>query len=269
MPPRFLRNSALAVVCALAIPAAIAARQVSFDTAVADLRAGDPLRGLASLNELLKQSPQSPQLAMIHAYRALAYARMEQRDRARAAAAQALQADPKLTLGPPDFTPDVISLFEGLRTYTPADLAVAAEPPKPPPPAPKPPAASAPTTAAVSSAAAEVYVYWPPQVRGGGRPKVYCDGARVADLNDQHYIKLRAPAGTHNLKFHNKEMPIGLDAGKTYYLRASAEGFPVHAVLRQVDENEATTEMKEKNIELNDPKKTYSTECAAPRSKKK
>ena len=99
---------------------------VSLDTAIGEIRGGDPLRGLATLNELLKQSPNSPQLATIHAYRALAYARMDQPERAKAAALQALQADPKLTIGPPDFSPDAVAMFERLRGPAPSDPGAAA-----------------------------------------------------------------------------------------------------------------------------------------------
>ena len=110
---------------------------------------------------------------------------------------------------------------------------------------------------------AVVYIYWPPQARGGGRPQVHCDANRVADLNDRHYVRLSVPAGMHTLKFQKTSFPIGVDSGQTYYVRASAEGFPVRAVLRLVATADAIAEMKEKNVELNDPKKTYSTGCSA------
>jgi len=99
---------------------------VSLDTAIGEIRGGDPLRGLATLNEILKQSPNSPQLASIHAYRALAYARMDQPERARAAAVQALQANPNLVLGPPDFSPDLVAMFDRLRGPAPSDPGAAA-----------------------------------------------------------------------------------------------------------------------------------------------
>lgn len=115
---------------------------------------------------------------------------------------------------------------------------------------------------------AVVYVYWPPQVRGGGRPKVYCDGFRVADLNDHHYVKLSVPAGMHTMKFHKDSLPVAFEPGQTYYLRAAAVGFPVHAELRMVTPAEGTAEIAEKNIEPNDAKKTYSNGCSAPLKKR-
>src|SRR5262245_1781694 len=121
--------AALVAACVLSGSDAFA-QPASLDAAVAEIRGGDPLRGLATLNEVLKQSPNSPQAAMIHAYRALAYVRMDQPERARAAAAQALQANPALTVGPPDFTPEVVALFDRTRAPAPAnpeDAAAAAE----------------------------------------------------------------------------------------------------------------------------------------------
>jgi hypothetical protein len=110
---------------------------------------------------------------------------------------------------------------------------------------------------------AVLYVYWPPQVRGKGRPKVLCDENRVADLNGGYYVRLNVTPGAHTLKFHNTSFAIDVDGGQIYYVRVSAEGFLSRGALRLVAPEEAIAEMKTTNVELNDPKKTYSAECRA------
>lgn len=115
---------------------------------------------------------------------------------------------------------------------------------------------------------AVVYVYWPPQKMGGGHAKVYCDANRVADLNSRHYVRLSVPAGMHTLKFHNTSLPVSVDGGHTYYMRASVEGFIPRIALRLIAPEEAIAEMKTTNVELNDPRKTYSAGCSAPPRKR-
>lgn len=368
--------------------------QVSLDDGIAHIRGGDPLRGLATLNELLQRTSNPPQLALIHAYRALASLRMDQPERARAAAALALQANPNLVVGPPDFAPDAVALFDRVRSPAPGNpeqAAAAAEAagryqeafvelvtayralPSPIPPnddrrlreriitlshklgtAPAIPSearqhlskahslleadtvlggsaglAAAPAAAselrlavrsapwwgeaafqlamqlqklqlvdealvnlamarlanpqehaasieaarpkpapapAAAAPMADVYVYWPPQFFGGGRPKVYCDSLRVADLNSKHYITLKVPAGAHDIKFHKANLPLTFEGGATYYFRASVEGYPGRAVLRIVSPEEGTAEMTQEKVRLNDRKKTYFSECVPPGS---
>lgn len=263
MLTRFLRISVLVGVCAFAASIALA-RQVTLDTAIADIRAGDPLRGLATLNEIAKQSPSSPQIAIVHAYRALAYARMDQRDRARTAAAQALQADPKLVIGPPDFTPDIISLFDGLRTFAPADLAVAAEPPKPaatPAPAPVAAAPAPPPAAAPSPTGRGTIVIYRPSAFVGGarRMKIECNGVKVADLQNGRIVTLKANAGSHNLKVQGKEATVDVVPGGEYFLRAGPGAMGVS--LKVVPNGEAAAEMKERKVKPNDADRIYSEEC--------
>lgn len=396
MPPRSLRVSMIAGAAVLAAWTAVSARQVSLDDGIAQIRTGDPLRGLATLNELLKHDPNTPQLALIHAYRALAYLRMDQPERARTAAVLALRADPNLVVGLPDFAADAVALFDRAREPAPdhpEDAAAAAEAagryqeafvglvtayralPQPIPlnddrrlreriialsqklstapvipsearqhltkaqslleadaalgasasraaaqaavnelrqavrsapwwgeaafqlatqlqklqlvdeafvnlsmfklanpkeyvafiEAAKPTPAPA-AVAGATAAMADVYVYWPPQFRGGGRPKLYCDSLRVADLNSKHYITLKVPAGAHELKFANATLPLMFEGGATYYVRASVEGYLARAVLRVASPEEATDELTQEKLQLNDKKKTYFTECVAPRA---
>ena len=260
MPVRFPRVCVAAGVCAIVIPAFVAA-QVSFDTAVADIRAGDPLRGLAGLNELVKQSPKPPQLAMIHAYRALAYAQMQRRADARAAAAQALQIDPKLVVGAPDFTPDVIALFDGLRTFAPADLAVAAEAPKPAAAAPPPAATTAappPAAAAAMSGSGTIVFYRPSNFVGSARRiKIECNGVKVADLQNGRVFTLKAPVGSHKLKVQGDDATVDVVPGGEYFFRTSM----ATGSLKVVEANEARADIKERRMKPNDAKSIYFEEC--------
>jgi hypothetical protein len=112
--------------------------------------------------------------------------------------------------------------------------------------------------------AAMIYIYWPKQARGGGKPKVMCDGQHVANLQESRYIALRAAPGTHTIKFHKGDISATFEAGRNHYIRVSAEGFPVHAVLRLMDPDDATTEMQLKDVAPNDPKRTFAAECQPP-----
>lgn len=392
---RLLRLWMIAAVAAFAPWTTVSGGQLSLDEGIVQIRAGDPLRGLATLNELLRRDPNAPLLALIHAYRALAYLRMDQPERAQAAAVQALRADQNLVVGLPDFAADAVALFERARRPAPDDpeaAAAAAEAAgryqeafvglvtayralQQPVPlnddrrlreriitlsqklktAPVIPSearqhltraqnlieadltlgatasqtaaqaavselrqavrsapwwgeaafqlatqlqklqlvdealvnlsmskmaspkeyaafteAAAPrpasrADAAAAAAMADVYIYWPPQFRDLGRPKVYCGSLRIADLNAKHYIAFKAPAGAHDIKFHNTTLSLIFEGGATYYIRASAEGIPRRAALRLADSNEAIQEITREKLQLNDRKKTYLTECVAPR----
>jgi tetratricopeptide (TPR) repeat protein len=134
-------------------------------------------------------------------------------------------------------------------------------------PASKPPAAPDPAAAVVAASVvrspATLYVYWPPQKNGGGRPKVLCDGHHVADLQARHYVALRVAAGPRTIGFHKNTFPFSFESGGTYYLRASAEGFPPKAFVRLMNAGEGMAEMREKGVTSNDPRRTYSAECTA------
>lgn len=126
-------------------------------------------------------------------------------------------------------------------------------------PPPSPAAVATPSTASV-------YIYWPPQSRNNGRPKVYCDGVHVADLQNKRFIALDVNPGTHEIRFDKKSVSLALDAGGKYYLRASAEGhtqFSPGRTLRQVTPEEGAAEMHDEGVTSNDPRRTYSSTCAA------
>jgi tetratricopeptide (TPR) repeat protein len=124
------------------------------------------------------------------------------------------------------------------------------------------------SVAPVASATATLYVYWPPQARGAGRPKVRCDGHHVADLQSGRFVTLNVPAGARNISFHNKTYPFSFESGGTYYLRAAVEGFPNTAIVRVIASSEGAAEMRDKGVTTNDPLRTYSSDCAAGASRR-
>lgn len=84
--------------------------------AVRLLRSGDALTGLMSLNDVVNQpGNDAATMARIHAFRAQAYLMLDQPERAKAAMALSLKADPNVTLAAGEFTPAVIALFDDAR----------------------------------------------------------------------------------------------------------------------------------------------------------
>lgn len=113
---------------------------------------------------------------------------------------------------------------------------------------------------------ASVYIYWPPQVRSRGTPKVYCDGFLVAELQKGRFVELSVLGGAHAIKLSSKSETFSFDPGNTYYVRASQEGFTRWSpfTLQLVNPNEGAAEFREKSITSNDPRRTYTNHCAAP-----
>jgi tetratricopeptide (TPR) repeat protein len=135
---------------------------------------------------------------------------------------------------------------------------------------PSAPVSSSPAAAVAPVAAkpATLFVFWPPQKMGGGRPKVFCGGHHVADLQARHYVALSVAPGARDIGFHNKSFPFSFEAGGTYYLRASAEGFPPKANVRLVSAAEGAGEMRDKGMTTNDPRRTYSPDCISGKSRR-
>ena len=131
--------------------------------------------------------------------------------------------------------------------------------------APAAPAAARAEAAPAAPRTASVYVYWPPQQRVKGAPKVYCDGVLVAELQKGRFIALAVAGGTHAIKLSDAQT-FSFEPGRRYYLRASLEGFHRWApfTLRLVDPAEAEAELREKSIAANDPRRTYTHQCGAP-----
>jgi hypothetical protein len=124
-------------------------------------------------------------------------------------------------------------------------------------------AAVAPPVAPAAAGPAVVQIYWPPQKLKGGKPKVKCDGFHVADLENRRFVVLNVAPGSHAIGFHNKSFSFVFDAGRKYFLRASAEGLGKPFV-RMASPEEATSEIQQGSVTANDPKRTFSTECKAP-----
>jgi hypothetical protein len=59
-----MKHILLACVTLVCFSASVAARQISLDAGINEIRGGDPLCGLATLNDALKQSAGSPQVAL-------------------------------------------------------------------------------------------------------------------------------------------------------------------------------------------------------------
>lgn len=130
------------------------------------------------------------------------------------------------------------------------------------------------TPAARAAAAAEVasvYVYWPPQVRSRGTPKIYCDGFLVAELQKGRFIEIGVAAGAHELKLGSKAEKFSFEPGNSYYVRASQEGFTRWSpfTLQLVDPGEALAELRDKSIGSNDPRRTFTNQCAAAPPRRK
>lgn len=135
----------------------------------------------------------------------------------------------------------------------------------------KVPVEKAPVRTEATAAVASVYIYWPPQVRSRGTPKVYCDGLLVAELQKGRFIALGVPGGAHDIKLSGKSESFSFEPGHTYYVRASQEGFTRWSpfTLQLVDPDEGAAELREKSITSNDPRRTYTNQCAAPPLKRK
>ncbi|MBY0495880.1 MAG: hypothetical protein K2Y23_16850 [Cyanobacteria bacterium] len=118
---------------------------------------------------------------------------------------------------------------------------------------------------------ASVYVYWPSQVRATGRPKVYCDGSLVAELQKGSFVALSVPGGSHDIKLNGKSATFAFEPGGRYYVRVSMEGFTRWAsfTIRLADPDEGAAEFQNGAIAANDPRRTYAAQCAAPVPKKR
>lgn len=117
---------------------------------------------------------------------------------------------------------------------------------------------------AASTAPATIYIYWPKQVRGDGRPKVLCDGFHVADIRNRHFIVLNVTPGMHSIGVHDKALPqLSFESGQKYYLRANVSGFPARMDILQASPAEWEAELSGDEMKANDPRRTYSTQCNA------
>jgi tetratricopeptide (TPR) repeat protein len=110
-------------ICALAIPTAPHAQtrspQAGLAAGISQTRAGDFVTALVTLNEVVSQLAARPEesrtIARAHAFRAVAFIGLEQPDWARAAALQALAADPLIVVTADEFGANTAALFDAAR----------------------------------------------------------------------------------------------------------------------------------------------------------
>ncbi len=126
---------------------------------------------------------------------------------------------------------------------------------------PRAPAASvAPAAPAAPAAVGTVVVYRPSMFVGSAaRAKVECNGVRMADLQNGRVVRFTVPVGDQELKFHNKEVPVKIEAGQTYYYRLAPAMMGMS--LKTPTAAEAAAEFKEEKVKDNDAKRTMSSEC--------
>lgn len=124
-------------ICVIALPtrphAQTRSAQANLAAGISQTRSGDFVNALVTLNEVVSQlagrADESTTLARAHAFRAVAFIGLEQPEWARAAALQALGADPRIVVGPDEFGANVAALFEHARRAArdPEAVAEAAE----------------------------------------------------------------------------------------------------------------------------------------------
>lgn len=107
---------------------------------------------------------------------------------------------------------------------------------------------------------ATIYVYWPPQARGAGG-NVRCNGALVAELKERRFVAIEAPPGVHRVAINSATVSVSAEGGRAYYLRGSTEGFPAMRRIREVAADEATAEIRDKQVTANDSERTFRTDC--------
>lgn len=120
-------------------------------------------------------------------------------------------------------------------------------------------------TATSVIAPATIIVYRPAVSRGSmAKPKVLCDGTAVAQLLNGSFVTMTTAPGSHIVKMNRKELPFVAESGRAYYFRVGggALSFTV------ASPDEAAAEMREGKLTVNDPRRTFSTECRTPSASK-
>jgi tetratricopeptide (TPR) repeat protein len=105
---------------ALVVGQAPATTADNLATGISQVRAGEFFTALFTLNQVVRQPTGDPvRLARAHAFRAMAYAGLNQLDRARAEVALSLAADPAIIVDTPDYSPITAGLFAEERRPLP------------------------------------------------------------------------------------------------------------------------------------------------------
>lgn len=253
---RFVFPLVVCIVLAAARTAAQAPQPATtLDAGIARLKAGDHFGAVFILNDVVRQVTGN-ELARAHAYLAVAYLGTDRPDRARASADRALEVDPGLLVAGPEFPPEAVKLFADARSKVP--------PPLPPPPGPAvvtPPAVVTETTRATGT----IVVYSPTQNFLGASTKwisVECNGQKVAEIKNDRFLELTAPAGSQVVKVARSTLSLQVVAGEDYYIRVAARPFGWNVGV--VKGEQARAEIEQKSVSRNDAERTFSAECKAP-----
>ena len=118
-----MTRTVLAILLALGTGGvATAQTKATVDDAIRQVRGGDPVRALLTLNEVIEQFPAGGgNAARVHAVRAMAFLAMNQPERANAAVEESLEADPGFVPSASDVSSATIALFDTRRRLSSAD----------------------------------------------------------------------------------------------------------------------------------------------------
>jgi hypothetical protein len=188
---------------------------------------------------------QGVDLARAHAYRAEAFLALKEPQRARTAVIQALGANPAFSVDGADFTDALRQLFAEVRGTRPA--------------------VAVPTAAAVPAATGNIHVYSPTQnfLGQSAKIKIECNGRRVAELQNDRVLTIRAEPGAHQIKVHRTTLTVTVAAGADQYVRASLRAFGANVT--EVPAAKATAEIEQRTVGLSDT----TPECRVPSTAKK
>lgn len=145
------------------------------------------------------------------------------------------------------------------RLADPAGFAASASIVSPTAAAPGRPAAVAPVPSKAATVG-KVLVYRPgTSTSMWVRPKLECNGAKMAELQNGRMTEFTVPAGKQVLKLGGDQFEPTLEAGKTYYYRVQPSAFGW--TVREATPDEAAAEIKNKKVRHNDVNRTVSSEC--------
>jgi hypothetical protein len=132
---------------------------------------------------------------------------------------------------------------------------------------PVPPAAT-PAPAIKPVGPAIIYLYYPHTASSkGSKPKVFCDGQRIGDLENGRFIKLTAAGGAHTIKIGQTVSGV-FTAGEDHYVRVAMWPYPAHVTANFARPDEARAEIAEKTIVENDAARTFTAACPEPGPRK-
>jgi hypothetical protein len=226
--------STVTLIATLLLSPANGTQARGLEAGIAQVRSGDYLAGLLTLNDALP-TLEGTDLARAHAYRAEAFLELKETQRARAAVILAIGAHEPFSAEAAGYSDALRRLVSEVR-------------------------GSAPAVPAAAGNTGNVHIYSPTQtVLGqGAKVNIDCNGRRMTELQNDRVVTIRADAGTHTLRIHRTDISIAVAAGADYYYRATARPFGWN--IRQVDAVEATAEMEQKSVGFSEAR----PECRLP-----